>query len=453
MPPRGEVLAAAALLWLTAASASASAAPLSLQDAVSYAMAHSPAIAKEAASVSQFREAFVHARSVEFPQLTGSLQNQMQKSQNYAGVYSIIGVPQASVYSQNTASLGTQYTFNGGLSHLQTEMARQQWEQAQSDLNQTRAQVTSTVTGDYFALSGKSEAVRLDEGDLAYQRALVRVAKAKVHAGAAAGVDVLSADAGAAKSQYTLEAARADEQNASETLAQAIGAPLSTQFAAGAGPAQPPLPDDTLNKLIALAQTNRPEVIAAQQGVEIAQTNRRTADVDLFPQIQTFASFGNQFSPTLAAAESQFGPIARGNPGFWQVGISSAISVPFWDWGARRANHRNLDEQVSAAQDALDAARSQVELDVRQAYRAAQTAQMQIVSAQDEARYAIDAARIARLQYENGIKTLIDVQQAQQAALSAQTDLFNARVAYATAVVDLRIALGISTPVEDVADL
>ncbi len=326
-----------------------------------------------------------------------------------------------------------------------------------------------SVTNAYYTLATNAEAVRLDQGDLKYQSALVAVAKAKEHSGMAAGVDVLSASAQQEKSRYTLEAAVASEENARESLAQTIGAPLETQFSVTVQVAQPALPAPSIDTLIGMALANRPEIASAQQGVAIAQTNRRSADTDLYPQIQAFAGIGNQFSASLLASEYQsiaqqnaFNeanglPLlpfpSRGNPGYWNIGVNSSITIPFWDWGARRANHRNLDEQIVAANQNLQAVQTQVEIDVRQAYRAAQTAQAQLSSAQDETSYATEAARIARLQYENGLKTLLDVQQAQQSALSAQADLFNARVAYVNAIVKLRSALGIYTPEQDVADL
>ena len=451
---RSPLAAAAVFLGFVVAPASAGATPLTLPDAVQYAIAHSPDISKQVAVVSQTQAAYVHARSVELPGVTGSLENQMQKSQNFAGAYSIIGAPQASVFSQNTASLGTSYTFNGGLALLQTQLARQQYEQAKADLAKTQQQVTLNVSSAYYSLATKRATIRLDEGDLRYQAALVAVAKAKERAGVAAGVDVLSANAQQEKSRYTLEAAQADADNAREALAQTIGAPLDTEFDVPDTVAEPALPPQPLDALIGLATANRAEVASAMEGVRIAQTNRRSADTDLLPQVQTFASIGNQFSPTLFAQELQFNPaLPRGTPGYWNIGVISQINLPLWDWGARRANHRNLDEQIAAADDTLHAAQTQVELDVRQAYRAAQTAQAQLISAQGETRFALEAARIARLQYENGLKTLIDVQQAQQTSLSAQADLFNARVAYVNAVIKLRSALGIFTPEQDVADL
>lgn len=435
-----------------AAPAAAQAAPLSLGDAVHYALQHSPAIAKQIAVVSQMRAAEVKARSQTLPGVVGQLANSMSKSANYNGSYSVIGASQANVFSQNTAQLGTSYTFNGGLNHYLSLAARQQYEQAQSDFRRTQQQVTSNVTDAYFSLAAKKETVRLDQGDLRYQQALVAVAKAKERAGVAAGVDVLSAQAAEEKSRYALASAQADVQNAVESLAQIIGAPLDTAFAVPEQVAQPALPGEPLTSLIAIAQTHRPDVASAQDAVAIARTNRREADTDLFPQIQTFANIGNQFSPTLAVQQAQFGA-PRGNLGFWNIGVNTTISLPFVDWGARRANHRDLNEQIAAAQSTLGAARAQVEIDVRQSYRAAQTALAQLASATDETKYASEAARIAQLQYSHGLITLVDVQQRQQAALSAQVDLYNARVAYVNAIVKLRVALGVETPEQVVADI
>lgn len=426
---------------------------LSLSQAIDYALQHSPTVAKQQAVVAQARGDYYQRRSSTLPNLVGSLQNTMQKSENYSG-YAIIGVPQANVYSQNTAQIGTQYTFNGGLNVLQSLAAKQAYAQAQADLRKTQSQITNDVTDAFYALASKKDAVTLDSSDVQYQAVLVKIAQAKVNAGVAAGVDVLSASAQMQKSRYTLEAAKADAENARESLAQIIGAPLDTQFAVPAQVAQPPLPGQSLAQLIQLAIANRPDVESAAEGVQIARTNRRAADADLFPQIQTFASFGNQYSPTFAGSAFAGGAaIARGTPGFWQLGVTSTVSLPFWDWNARRANHQNLNEQISAAQTNLQAAQTQVELDVRQSYRSAQTALAQLASAQEESRYASEAARIAKLQYEHGIKTLTDVLAAQQASLSAQTDQYDARVAYVNAIVKLRVALGIYTPQAAVADI
>lgn len=428
-------------------------AALSLSQAVDYALEHSPTVAQQRAAVAQARGTYLQQRAATLPGVNGSLQNTMQKSENYSG-YAIIGVPQANVYSQNTAQIGTNYVFNGGLSFLRALSSKQAYAQAQANLQKTQQQLTDTVTTAFYALATKDNTVRLDQSDVQYQAVLVQIAKAKVDAGVAAGVDVLSANAQEEKSRYTLAAASADAEDARESLAQTIGAPLDTQFDVPAQVAQPPLPAKSVDELISLATANRPEVASASDAVAIARTNRRAADTDLIPQIQTFASFGNQYSPTFSGTAFGGGAqVARGTPGFWQLGVTSTFTLPLLDWGARHANHLNLNEQISAAQSNLQATREQVAIDVRQAYRGAQTAQAQLASARDESRYASEAARIAKLQYQHGIKTLTDVLAAQQSSLSAQGDEFAARVNYVDAVVKLRIALGIYTPHSAVADL
>lgn len=426
-------------------------AALTLSQAITYALGHSPAVAKQAGIVSQLRSSYVRARAQTLPGVLGQLQSVMQKSGNYSGAYSVIGAAQASVYSQNTASLGTSYTWNGGLNHYLALAAKQQYQGALADLRATQSQVTNTVTDGFFTLARDVQTTRLDQSDLQYQNALLSVAQAKERAGVAAAVDVLSAQAAVEKSRYSLASAQSAAEDAREALSQTIGAPLDMQFAVPSAVAQPALPSQSLDDLIALAIANRADVASAQQAVAVANTNRRSADTDLWPQISPFAQIGNQFSPTFAAQAAKFGPVSHA--GYWNIGVQSTVSLPLVDWGTRRANHQNLDAQITAAEANLAAVRTQAEIDVRQSYRAAHTAQAQLASASDETRYASEAARIAQLQYRHGIITLPDVQQRQQAALSAEIDLYNARVAYAAAVVKLRTALGIYTPQQDVADL
>ncbi|HTU83699.1 MAG TPA: TolC family protein, partial [Candidatus Acidoferrales bacterium] len=120
---------------------------------------------------------------------------------------------------------------------------------------------------------------------------------------------------------------------------------------------------------------------------------------------------------------------------------------------ARHSERVNDDAQLASAKTNYEQTRLQAELDVRQSYRAAQTAQSQLGFARDESVYGTEAARIAQLQYKAGVKTIYDVLQAQESAVSAQDDYVNARVNYVDAVVKLRVSLGTYTAQTAVADL
>ena len=450
----GLSIAAASILLSLAAPASAGAAGLTLAQTVRYAIDHSPQVIKQQAVVAQMHQQYVKLHSASLPNLIGQLQNYSQKSNNLQGSFAIAGISQQRTFSQNTAQIGTNYTFDTGfLSTLQAYAAKAQEAGAQADLRQVRDQLANSVAAGFYAIATNDETARLAASDVQYQHVLLTVAQAKARAGVSAGVDVLRAQASEDKSRSTLVADRSQAADARETLAQLIGAPLDTAFDVPVQIAQPPLPAEPLDKLVAIAQSNRPDVVSAQSALSAAQLTRKGFDRELFPQVQMSAFFGNQFSPTNAVLlqqqlNSQFPPgqapiLPRGSPGFWQLQAISTFTLPLWDYGARKAERQNDDAQVAAAQNTLDTASQQVALEVRQAYRAAQTAKAQLQYTGGEVRAAVESARVAKLQYENGLIAISDVLQAQEAALSSQIDLYNARVAYVEAVIKLRVALGI----------
>jgi len=428
---------------------------LSLADAVRYALAHNPTVAQQVAALAQAQGALALQKGQTYPTVSGSLQSYLTKSSSsYGGAYQVIGAQQQNVFSQNTASIGTQYTLNaGGLGLLKLAEAQAQVDQAAATLKRTREQIASSVTAAYYGILQKLSIVAIDQNDLDYQNLLVKAAQAKERAGAAAGVDVLRAQVAQEKSSSTLVADRAAVSNAMESLAQSIDAPIESTFS----PLffkQPPLPQGTVETLVSIAESSRPDLLAAELALHGAQLTRKNFDRELFPQIQFSGSFGNQFSPTTFVLEQSAIPnLSRGSAGYWTMGATTSFTLPFVDYGARHTERIQDDAGITSAQAALDAARGQVELDVRQTYRAAQTAQTQLAYATDEQRLGKEAARIAQLQYQNGIIAFSDVAQAEQTSVTAQSDYVNADVAYINAIVNLRVALGTYDADNATADL
>jgi outer membrane protein TolC len=460
-------------------AADAQAQGLSLSDAVRYALAHNPTVAQQVSALAQAQNALALQKGQTFPTINGSLQSYLTKSSaSYGGIYQVIGAQQQNVFSQNTASIGSQYTLNaGGLGLLKLAQSQAQVDQSAATLKRTREQIASSVTAAFYGIAQKNALVAIDQNDLGYQTILVQNAKAKERAGVAAGVDVLRAQVAQEKSASTVVADKAAVLDAQESLAQSIGAPIQTAFDVPTTIAQPALPQGTVDTLVSIAQNTRPDVRAAQYALRDARLVRKGFDRELFPQIQLNGSFGNQFSPTnavsqQAAIDSQFAAenaaliagghpplplsakpiVSRGSPGYWSIGATTTFTLPFVDYGARHTERVEDDASIIAAQASLDTAQGQAELDIRQDYRAAQTAQSQLAYAQDESRLGVEAARIAQLQYQNGIIALSDVAQAEQTSVAAQSDLINARVNYVNAIVNLRVALGTYDADNAVAD-
>jgi outer membrane protein len=446
---------------------------MTLPQAVAYALAHSSTVATQRAALTQAQHQLALQRGVAYPTVDGTLQSILAKSANYQGSFAVIGAQQQNVVSQNTASVGiTNWNLTtGGYSFLLVSAARAQEEQAAKTLTNTENQIATNVANSYYAIVERRGLVAVDEFTLRYQNVLVSVASVKERAGMAAGVDVLQAKTSSAKSESTLIADRASVEDASQSLAQQIGAPILTQFAVPAHVPQPPIPHGTVETLVGIAETARPDVGAARQAVVAANATRKSWNVELYPQVQITAGLGNQFSPTSAVqlqqeVDQECLPIAsappppgcpitvpRGSFGYWTLQAVSTFSLPLIDYNARHSERVNDDTQLASAQTSLEQTLLQSELDVRQSYRAAETALGQLAWAKQESAFGIESARIAQLQYKAGVKTIYDVLQAQQAAQQAAVDDITARVNYVEAVVKLRVSLGTYDANSAVADL
>lgn len=461
---------AAALACLAAMPVgAAAAAPMTLPDAVAYALAHDSKVSAARASVTQAQHAVALQSGVAYPTVSAMVQSILAKSANYQGGFAVIGAQQQNVVSQNTAQVGISNwnLTTGGFAFLALASARAQAAQAANTLANTEDQIAAGVTTSFYTIVQRQAIVAVDVLTLKYQNDLVTVAKAKEKAGVAAGVDVLQAKTSAAKSQSSLIADKAAVEDADQTLAQQIGAPILTQFATPAVVPQPPMPHGTVDALVAIAQANRPDVAAAREAVQAARLTRRGWNVELFPQISISAGIGNQYSPTstvqlqnevdnncrLGIYPPPCPVVPRGSPGFWSLQAVSTFSFPLVDYNARHSERVNDDAQLASAQTTFEQARLQSELDVRESYRAAQTALAQVEWAKQEAGYGVESARIAQLQYKAGVKTIFDVLQAQQAATQAVNDSIAARVNYVDAIVKLRVALGTYDARSAVADL
>jgi outer membrane protein TolC len=446
------VTAARVAMWFVAccAAARAAQAPLDLRNAVQYALDHNPNLASRRATLASDEAQYAKDHAAEYPPVTALLENQVTKQSNVSGSLAQFNLSPSSTFSQNTAQIGTQWTiYNGSSNQIAAQRARRQVETDRADLRRAQQQLAQDVSNAYYTVASRRENVRLDAADRAYQEALLQVARDNERVGRVAGVDVLRSEVNALRSQATLATAQSDEATARESLAQTIGAPPDQPFVFEEILPEPALAPKPLEELVAIAAANRPDIAGAAAAVANARLADSSIDTDRLPNLQVNAAFGNQFSPTQTSFTIPgivTAPATRGNPGFWQIGATETLQIGLIDYGSRHAQHRAAHLGIESAQAALDTARYAVETDVRQALRGAQTAMANLATAKQASALGAESARIAQLQYKNGLISLTDATQAGRDNLSAQNDLVNARVTYIGAIVHLRVALGNSDP-------
>lgn len=471
----GVALALALTAWARVAAAQPTSPEPALRldgyGAVSYALAHAPSLLAQAATIAQDDLAYTRDRAQEYPALTGQLQNQLQRTSNASGNLAQFGLTPSNRFSQNTAQVFSSYGVYNGTQPLVAKQAERQTQAARYELARLGEQLAVAVTNNFYALAGYRETVTIDEGDLRYQEALLASARASEKVGRVAGVDVLRAQVAVARSRAALIGARVDLQNARESLAVQIGAPASYEFAIPDVIPTPSKPASDVSALITLAKLNRPEVLEAKATLASARLGDAEVDSDLRPAVAVSGAFGSQASPTsftqqqaaidaqnaanLASYEQEkrlfpnapflapvpIPPVDRHVPGFWQFGATSTFQLPLYDYGVRAAGHHAAHAAIASAVASLDNAYDFVQADVNASRRNLDSADQKLQLAKASAELATESARVAQLQYRNGLISFTEATQTQQTALSAQYDLLAANVTYVTAFVRLRVAL------------
>ncbi|MDB5040279.1 MAG: efflux system, outer rane lipoprotein NodT family [Candidatus Eremiobacteraeota bacterium] len=429
--------------------------PLDLRAAVRYALEHDPGVLNRRATVAQNEATFAKDHAFEFPAISGTLQNQLAKNNGAnGGQFQQFGLQQNQVFSQNIAQVGATWNlYNGSLSQIQAQQAKRLVEESHFDLRRAEQQLASDVAGAWYFAVQQRDAVRLAAADRAYQQQLLDAARALERVGRVAEVEVLRAQVNELRTEATLLSARAAEANAREALAQRVGAPYDTAFALPEVLAEPPPPSTPVEALIALALGARADIAGARAQVAWARLTDAAIESDRRPQLQLNGSFGNSETPATQTTGARFingiffPATANNRTGFWQIGATETFSLPLIEYGARRAQHRAARAQLDWALATLVWDEGAAATDVRQALRAVQTTAAILSTSREADRLGAESARIAQLQYRNGLISLTDATAAEQSALAAANDLVVARVNYLTALVRLRASVGVADPV------
>ena len=177
--------------------------------------------------------------------------------------------------------------------------------------------------------------------------------------------------------------------------------------------------------------------------IQIQQDTAKLADQEIarnqaghLPTLDAVASYTNSYAN---GTISRFG---AGNE--LQVGsIGLQLQIPLYDGGAVSSRVRQAQLNKQRAQDDLTAVRRQTELDTQRAYLnlSSSIAQLKaldqaVISSQSQ----LDATQLG---YQVGVRTSVDVLNAQQQFFSAKRDVAQARYNYLINIIRLKAAAGV----------
>jgi outer membrane protein len=314
-------------------------------------------------------------------------------------------------------------------SELQVVQAEAQFKSAENDLmlRVARAYFDVLIAQDSVDLAGAQKAAISEQLEQAKRNFEVGTATITDTHEAQSRYDLTSAQEIAAQSN--LEIKKRTLQQLTNAMPENLRR-LGDQFKL-----ETPQPAD-INKWVEAAQQNNLQLVAAQASAEIADKEVARNRGGHYPTLDLVANYSQTYA----------------NGGTFGVGsdtrataVGVQLNVPLFQGGAVQSKWREAEANRDRAKDELESAHRNVELQTRQAYLGVVNGMAQVAALQQALKSSDSLLASSKLGQEVGVRTNLDVLNAQQQLYSTRRDLYQAEYNYLLAKLQLQAAVGTLT--------
>jgi outer membrane protein TolC len=307
---------------------------------------------------------------------------------------------------------------------------------AEETLNRTLEQTVFLTRQAFYQYATAQELVQVAQDAVNVAKGQLTLAQRNVEAGIAARIDVVQAEASVADAEVNLVRAKNNSDIARAGLALQLGLPAGTAVGIVAPkPGDlPAAPADT-EALVATALKQRPDL----QLINYRRAQVK-ANIDIIRLVQ-MPMFNLQANYTKNITQGGL----FGTEGVTVVGVAQ---VNLYNGGKTQAEVAAAREQLAQLDTAAQQTTLGITFDVRQAWVNLVTAREQYKDAQRQFAAADEALRISRIRYENGMGIQLEVDQAQLRRNQAQVVLAQASLQAKVAAAQLDFAIGTPVPGE-----
>ena len=318
--------------------------------------------------------------------------------------------------------------YDGGATRLTRLGAQETVLATRQSLLQIEQQVLFSAVQAYVNVLQQQEIVQLRSNNLRLLQEELKASQDRFEVGEVTRTDVALAQSRVASARANLIESRGDLQEAQATYVEVVGHPI------GVVAGQPPLPQRaaSIRAAEAVAVRNHPSLLAQQHTVKAADYAVQSAKKALGPRLSLSAD---------ASVTYNWNDSTDTN----STGASLTYSQPLYAGGALASTVRARYAQLDAAKGALVSTRRAVAQDVAAAYASLDAAAASLLSSNESVRAARVAFDGIREEATLGARTTLDVLQAEQDLLNAQTARVQARANQALAAYSLLQAQGLLT--------
>lgn len=331
--------------------------------------------------------------------------------------------PTLLIIGQITEPLSQQYQIGLNLKLLKTSR-----EIAGEQLRLEQQSTVNNVKRAYYAILQTQSALQTADETIQLYRELDRVTGDYVAQRVALKSENLEVKTRLAKAEYDALTLADQLATQKQQLNSLLGRDINAEFAVPSAP-EPGAFEADLTAARSRALDKRPEVIEARLKLKQAEMDRRVKKSEFIPEVS--ASF-NYISP------QSFGGIIPKNI----VSAGIVFSWEIFDWGKKK---RELDEKsktVEQARAGLEEAENLVLIDVNSKHRKFQQARLQLHIAQLAQETARENLRVTTNRHRLEAALLSDVLQRQAALADADQQYSQAVLSFWTARADFEKAMG-----------
>jgi outer membrane protein, protease secretion system len=425
---RWTALAAAA--WALAGAAAA--APLDLAEAYRLAQSQDATIRQSRATAEAGREKLPQARAQFLPNIgvTASRgKNQLQTTSELAG-QSQTGFERYN--SQNDTVQVRQPIYRKQLTAQYAE-AKAQVADANAELERDEQNLVMRVTEAYFNILLADDQVVLIELTQKAYLAQVDAARKTFQAGAGTRTDIDEA-----QSRYDLAVAQGLEARQNAEMMRRKLQVLVNQPVAQVAPIDvrkmdlsSPVPAN-LDEWTGMADAASPEVDAARAQVQVARAEVEKARSAHYPTLDAYASLSHTLSDNVNSINTRY----------YQKSVGVQLSVPIFSGGYVNSQVREALAKLEASEDQLEALRRDLAVRVHQEFRGVTEGLAKIQALEQAVKSTEQLVVSSRRSFEAGVRTRLDILNAEQQAGQARRDLAQARYNYLVSRIRLRALSG-----------
>lgn len=407
---RAGLLAAVCSFGLIAGVASAASAE-TLADAIALAYQTNPTLQGQRASQRALDESIVQARTGLRPQVSASADVSTSDGQNDGDA----------ARSSGAGVTVSQPLYTGGRVSSQISAAEADVMTGQQGLRSVEASVIQAVITAYVDVRRDQERLRISQENVAVLQRQLDEARARFEVGEITRTDVAQAEARLAASRASLASAQAQLAISRASYAAVVGQnPGDLEAEPSLETFLPPAIEDAFDT----AEQNNAEILGAEYAERASAARVATARSARRPTVTAQGTVG------FDASTSPFAPGGAGGAfNDYQRSVTGrvAVSVPLFTGGLISSQVRAALERNNADRQSIEETRRSVLRTVSQAWNSLVGARANLAANEEQVRAARIAFEGVRQEAQVGLRTTLDVLNAEQELRNAELSLVNAR--------------------------